>query len=472
MKRFPVLHRAIRLGAIGAAVAVACPGARAEGPPSGDSPIDARQAFDAAAQLQREGKLPEARAAFQALAADGTTSGKDNGDLRARARLNAAAIGIQQGGENLSAATADLGALESSDRLSPDLQGQTQYLLGLIEHAQAAALAESKPDEAIAGLKKAERRFRNAAALAPDLAGAAKNVDLTQRLIAAIEQAQREREQQKQQQGQQSKSRQQQSGDGQKQEGTQGDSQEQNGNQSSGSQKDRGGSSKGNQDSRQSGVQDQQQSGGDQATGESGQQQADAAKNGSRNAQDLDQLAKLAQEQRQAAEQSRGTPAEPKPSAQQQAEQQKDLSERTRKAAEQMRQRAQEAQSEHERQSLESAADKLDQANAAQHQAMQKMGEDASQVADAQQQAANDIAQAREIAQSATLGDEKPPEGETPQPQAAQGQPLKGQQGAPAGKAFSAAAAEILNKEQRERLLLERLRRLQSGRNPDVEKDW
>ena len=152
-----------------------------------------------------EGKPDEAIKSF--ALAESLDTASDNQMLRERARFNTA----------LAHFTA--GRPDDAAKLFRDLAGSTrdsalaasaQYQLGLIEHGRAVKSLESasrdtaadQADETLEFLRRAERHFRNAQGDATTANDARRNIDLTQRLIAAV---QRQREQQQKQQQQDNK---------------------------------------------------------------------------------------------------------------------------------------------------------------------------------------------------------------------------------------------------------------------------
>lgn len=352
----------------------------------------AREAFARGEKLLAESKPDDAARAFESAARFAADP-----RLADRAELNRGVALLRAGDSD--AAASVFGSIERAPHTTDaQVRAASQYHLGLIEHARAAAMIQppaqdpstqspapqrpaapapdrSNPatqvasfDEVLTTLRRAERRFRTAAELDPSLSDAARNVELTQRLIAAIkEEQQKQEQQQQQQQNDQQDQKQDQSGEQSDQQSDQGQS---------GQQKNSAGERSGERkDSDESGKQ------------QSGQQQSS------------DQTSDQKKAQNKAADKSKAQDAQP--------------------------------------------GDKDQDKNAQKQSGQQKQDAEAQRAKDEQAQAEREAQQAHE----------------------AQGEPKPVRQ-------FDPKAAQILDKEQREKAMLARLLRQLSGQPAQVEKDW
>lgn len=277
----------------------------------------AREAFARGEKLLSESKPEDAARAFASAAA----FAKDRG-LADRAELNRAVATLRAGDTDSAAAL--LGALERAPSTGDArVRASTQYHLGLIEHARAVAMisptaasSDSGPtgtqsvsptvsqqsssqgptdatqnssapgasyDEIIATLRRAERRFRVAAELDPSMRDAARNVEFTQLLIAALEEEQQKQEQQQQskdqEKRQQDQNEQQQGQQGEQNESDQQESEQGKADQKQGkSGKDQGARRDGSRDANEAQSADQSQQKGtqDKKSGDKSKQQQDA----------------------------------------------------------------------------------------------------------------------------------------------------------------------------------------------------
>jgi hypothetical protein len=154
-----------------------------------------------------QGKADDAIKSFSLAESLGTAS--ESQILRERARFNTALAHFTAGRPDDAAKL--FRDLVSSTR-DVALAASAQYQLGLIEHGRAVKSLESPSPDKEAGnadqilelLRRAERHFRNAQDDGATASDARRNIDLTQRLIAAV-QKQRDQEQQQQQQQQDNK---------------------------------------------------------------------------------------------------------------------------------------------------------------------------------------------------------------------------------------------------------------------------
>jgi Ca-activated chloride channel family protein len=330
---------------------------------------------------------------------------------------------------------------------------RARFNLGLLDAARAVEESQSDPKAAIKSLEQAERWFRNAR---PGLRGdertaAASNIESLQRARESLRRKVAEQEKQDQQQQQHQSSSQ--SNDS----GQSGDGQESNSDRSSDSQ------------------QDQQQ--GEQSPQSSPEQKS---------AEDLAELARqqeqAAADSQQAQQQQGQTPQQKQDQAQKLAQDQQQLSEQAEKLDEQLarqqaqaKAREQQAQGEEaearkqQSENLERSRERLDEARQAQARAEEQLRRGDTQAAE---QAQREAAEKLKDAARAALGiDQQQAEGqpqEQPQEQQAQEQQGKEEQ-----RAFDATAANILDREARQREAIRRfLKSQQRTRTPPVEKDW
>lgn len=338
---------------------------------------------------------------------------------------------------NLDAAEADLGAaLEQAQNDS--LRSAAAYNLGLIHASRAEQAAKDKPEAAIAELRKAERLFRTGFALSPADAGAARNVEVTQRRLAELEDRLRKQKEQEK------KDQQSQSGkDGKK-----------------GEQQKKAGDQKGQPNDQQ---QNQQQSG-------SPSERLDQL------AKEQDQQSKKSQEQ--AGKQAEQSPADRQETNQRQAKDQESLRDETKNASSQLRDMAEQQQDEKTRDELKAAADKLDKTQADQKKAEEDLTagkpEDASKSQDG---AAKKLREATANAKAAeqALAQQKQDEqqkGKEQEAKEAKPDPASDKQNGEPQRAFNATAAQILDREKQIRDQIDKYLRAMRTRTAPVEKDW
>jgi hypothetical protein len=345
----------------------------------------------------------------------------------------------------------------------PDaVRGRAAYNRGQIDFKRSQSAAEKDPKAALEALRRAERHFRTALQSLPSDADAARNIEVTQRTREALEeQLRRQQEQQKQQQQQQQNPQQQppqpdqppqdqpqqpsQSQQGQPQDGQK----NQNPNQQQQQQEKQDGSSTLPQDK----PQPEQGKGtlSDQINNLTKQQQSETT--ASR------ELADKA---------GRDKTAEDRNTTQQQhaegAKRQEDVRKESEEAEARAREEAAKESASERKQDLERAADALDRAQTEQRRAEEALRNSKPEdAAKHQREAAEQLAQARRLASGEKQDEQPPPEGDQAQPAEQAGEP----------RAFSRDAAEILDKERRERELFQRwVRSLRRDRPPPVEKDW
>lgn len=372
---------------------------------------------------------------------------------------NSAAVALARGCAHLSlsqAAEAEA-AFRKAEQLAlgrdDAIAARARFNLGLLDAARAAEEVRSDPRAAIRSLEQAERWFRNAR---PGLRGdqrtaAAANIESIQRAREALRRKIEEQEKQDQQQQQ----------------------------QQSGSQSD---------DAGQSG--DGQQGKSDQPSGSpQDQPQNEQSQQSSPEQKSAEDLAELARQQEQAAEDSQKaqqqqgqTPQQQQEQAQKLAQDQRQLSEQSGKLDEQLarqqaeaKAREQQAQGEEaealkqQSENLERSREKLDEARQAQARAEEQLRRGDTQAAE---QAQREAAEKLKDAARAALGiDQQQGEGEPQeQPQEQQAQDQQGKEGQ---RAFDATAANILDREARQREAIRRfLKSQQRTRTPPVEKDW
>lgn len=395
-----------------------------------------------AAELLVTGKHAEAIAAYDAL----IQSAGQSPPIELRLGRAAALAALQPGeGE------AELRELLASAS-RPEVQAAAAFHLGLLE-ARRGEPAPAKPSDGPAGgsaaptpseanaetaiktLKRAERFFRMSGALHAGDGGAAVNVDLVQRRIAAIQEQERERQEREKQQQQN------------KQQSQQGDK------------------------SQQSDQPNPSETGDPKPDQQQGDDQQGKNKDGSLS----DELKNLADQQQRAADET----AKQQPSPDQQAaaqkaaenaQRQRDLREKTREVSEKAKSQADASKRDQKREELDKAKQKLDEAQKAQSQAEQQLKDgNKEEAAKSQQQAADALRQAQQHA----AADEAAKQQEKDQQQAEQEAKEQPQQQAQQPqRPYDATAAQILD---RERWLREQLRRVQAqirSRTAPVEKDW
>jgi Ca-activated chloride channel family protein len=333
------------------------------------------------------------------------------------------------------------------------IASRARFNLGLLDAARAAEEVQFDPKAAIKSLEQAERWFRNARSGLRDdeRAAAAANIESIQRAREALRRKIAEQEKQNQQQQQQ------QSGSQSDDAGQSGDGQQGKSDQPSGSPQD-------------------------QPQGEQSPQSSPEQKS----AEDLAELARqqeqAAADSQQAQQQQGQTPQQQQEHAQKLAQDQRQLSEQSGKLDEQLarqqaeaKAREQQAQGEEaearkqQRENLERSREKLDEARQAQARAEEQLRRGDTQAAE---QAQREAAEKLKDAARAALGiDQQQGEGEPQeQPQEQQAQEQQGKDGQ---RAFDATAANILDREARQREAIRRfLKSQQRTRTPPVEKDW
>jgi hypothetical protein len=326
---------------------------------------------------------------------------------------------------------AEAGFRTIAARESSPLAASAAYNLGLIEAKRAEDSAQKSPQDAIDALKRAERQFRTALAGTPNDDAAAKNIDLVQRRIAALQKKQEEHkkqdEQKKQQQQQQKDSKQ---GESRK-------SDQQNGEQS------------------QQSNQDKQQ--GDQNLSDDLNKLAQQEDQQSKDSHDLNDKSQQGKSKEDMAKDQ-----------QQAAQKQEDLRKKTDEAKKKTESQSSKAQSQQEKDSMNKAKENLDKAEEAQKQAEEKLKNGDSKSAEQLQKDAAD--KLRQAAQQARKGEDAQKQQEQQQQQEAQAQ--QQEQGEKQGdKPFDATAAQILDQEKKIKEALARMQRQRSKPAP-VAKDW
>ncbi len=331
----------------------------------------------------------------------------------------------------------------------PNLAALARYNLGqtLLKQATTPAAADARqrgnaagaggaaggaPDyeQMIERLKAASRAFQGALELNPDDAEAARNVEIARRLMKDAEQKQQQQQQQQQ--------------NGQKQDQQSGDkSQQQDG---------------------QQGQQGQNQQ-GDQQSG-----QSQAQKDAQQHQQNADKLNDLAKQQSQAADSSKqsqqaGDESQKQQKAEQSKSQQQGVNQQTARQQQQMQQSQQasspsaQQQMDKARQEQQAASEALEQGDtkaAEEHQ--RKAAEALKQAASAEQQAAEQAARQA-----------KQEEAQRQQGKQADAEQAKEKNEEPK---YNETAAQLLDKERRQREMRQRILRALRGTPQPVEKDW
>jgi len=328
---------------------------------------------------------------------------------------------------------------------------RARYNLGLIEAARAAAQAEKDPEVAMKTLAQAERWFRNARPGLPEKERSA--------AASSVEQLQKAREALRRQVAEQKKQQQQDKQPGQSQSGDSG----QSGDGKSGPPGQ---------------PPTEPQSPNQPPQGQSEEQKA---------AEDLADLARKQDEAAEDSSKAEKQPPESKTAQQKQEESQKladaqrELSERAAELDQQLQkqQAAENAKPQQEQQpggpkpseqaeNLSRSRDRLDEARRAQARAEEQLRQSDTKGAE---QSQREAAEKIEDAARAALGIDQQP-GEEQGEAEAQEQPNAEKPGEPQ-RAFSAAAASILDREARTREAIRKfLKSQQRTRTPPVEKDW
>ena len=331
---------------------------------------------------------------------------------------------------------------------------RARFNLGLLDAKRSAAEAAKDPKAALKTLEQAERWFRNARAglTGTERTAAASHIESVQQAREALRKQIAEQESQQQpQQQQQSQSQSGGKGSGQQGKGQSGDPPQPNSEQ--------------NQDQ-----QNQEQSSPEQKSAED--------------------LAELARQQEKAAEESQKTeeqqgqsPEQKQQQAEKLAEEQKKLSDQAGKLDEQLQKQQAEANANEAKQqqqpdeqpgnkqsdNLARSRDKLDEARQSQARAEEQLRQgDTKGAEEAQREAAEKL---KDAARSALGLDQQQSEGE--QGEQPQEQQAGEQQGKEDQRAFNATAANILDREAKQREAIRRfLKSQQRTRTPPVEKDW
>jgi len=332
----------------------------------------------------------------------------------------------------------------------PATVAKARFNLGLLDASRAASQAKEDPKAAVKTLEQAERWFRNAR---PGLrneerAAAASHIESLQLAREALRKQIAEQEAKETPQENPPQSNTGQAGEGQSGDGKSG--------QPSGS------------------------------PGEQQQDQKQQAPPEQKSAEDLAELARqqeeAAKDSQQAQQQQGQTPEQKREQAEKLAEEQQKLSEQAEKLDEQLRQQqaqakaresaGQNGESQPENKpsdNLGRSRDKLDEARQAQARAEEQLRQGNTAAAE---QAQREAAEKLKDAARAALGiDQQPGEGEQePQPQEQQAGEQPGDQ---EQRAFNATAANILDREAKQRDAIRRfLKSQQRTRTPAVEKDW
>ncbi len=367
-----------------------------------------------------------------------------------------AAVALGRGCAQLAAGQS--AAAESSFRLAEQLTtggdesiaARARFNLGLIEAARAGSLAEKDARGAIKSLEQAERWFRNArpGLSAAERSAAASHIESIQRAREALRRKVEQEESQQNPQ-QQSQSQSGASGAGQKGDGKSGKSDQQSGPQ---------------EDSAQN----------SQKQGESPEQKS---------AQDLAELARRQEEAARDSQSAQGqdqSPQQKQEQAQKLADAQRALSEQTERLDEQLRKQQAEAKAAENAgeqkndqsgskpsENLARSRDKLDSARQAQARAEEQLRQGDTGAAE---QSQRDAAEKLRDAARAALGIDQQ-QGE--QQAQVQEQPQGQEQGKDGQREFNATAANILDREAKQRDAIRRfLKTQQRTRTPPVEKDW
>lgn len=314
-----------------------------------------------------------------------------------------------------------------------ELSARARFNLGqaLLKQASppSGAPSSAKPEETKARLEAAAQAFRSAYESKPDDTEAARNVEIARRMLKDFEEQQKKQEEQ---------SKNEQSKDG--------ESNEQNQDKSKDQQK-----------------QDQQSKGGKQDQKDQGGQQSGDA--GEQNQQNADKLKDLAEQQRNAADQTK------KAGEQQDAKKRND----ERQKAEQDQQSVSEKTEQQQKESSKSAGDdarqKMDAARKEQQAAQDAMKQGDDKKAEQHQRNASEML--REAAQAEQRKADQAREQQAEEDKAKQGDPKE--QGKDAQKQepkYDQTASQLLDKERKERDARQQILRALRGRPVPVEKDW
>lgn len=352
-------------------------------------------------------------------------------------------------------------ALAALDRPGvPDaVRGRAAYNRGQIDFKRSRSAAEKDPNAALEALRRAERHFRSALQSLPSDADAARNIEVTQRTREALEEQLRKQQEQQKQQQQSPQQQPPPQGDQPPQDQPQQPPQSQQGQPQDGQK---------NQNPNQ---QQQQQKPDDSSTPPQDKPQPEQGK-GTLSDQ-INNLTKQQQSETAASRDladkaGRDKTAEERNTTQQRhaegAKRQEDVRKQSEEAEARAREEAAKEPAPERKQELERAAEALDRAQAEQRRAEEALRNSKPEdAAKHQREAAEQLAQARRLASGEKQDEQPPPEGEQAQPAEQAGEP----------RAFSRDAAEILDKERRERELFQRwVRSLRRDRPPPVEKDW
>jgi hypothetical protein len=332
----------------------------------------------------------------------------------------------------------------------PTLRADARFNLGVLELQRAAGALKEQvgddrqkpvdPTQMLNGLSRAERQFRRSIDADPTSQGAADAAKWIERLQQKRQEVheliEKQRQQQQQQQKQDQNQQQQQGSDQQQQD------QQQQGQQQQQQQQQQGG---------EQGQQQQQQEDGKPKLPDLSQRMQDLARQQSQQSQNSQQAAGAKQSQQQ---------------REQRQQQQAELSQKTEQAAQQQAER----QAQQGKQPKpDPAQQKLDKARDEQAKAQEAIGRgDDKAAAEAQKKAAQQLMEAAQEAAKQEGQDQ-------PQPQEQEGEEQAQSSGDPSGQAqgrsaWDFTAAEILDKERREREILRRIRK--DNRRIFVEKDW
>ncbi len=368
---------------------------------------------------------------------------------------------------NTACAHLALGHLDEADKLlgtldSPatrgDLRGGVAFNRGQVEFERARLLAQKTPAEAIDALRRSERFFRSALESLPGDADAQRNVEVAQRTREALEQqVKKQKEQDKKKQGQ---------------EKGQPDQQDPNNQQGQKDTSDKQGSPPAkSKDPKQEPSpdakpqpQDQQEKAqpGDEKTGESSL--ADTINELTRKQQEESKKSSNLADRMSKPERDSAAREEDRQRQSEGAKEQESLRQKTEDAQKKSAELAANEQAAERKNALAQAGGELTKAQEQQRQAEQdlKNGKP-EEAARRQREAADHLAQARRLAAGEQPSDEQKAPEQTTSNEAAQEEP----------RSFDRDAAQILDKERKEREQLQRwLKSMQRGRPAPVEKDW
>lgn len=166
--------------------------------------VTPQEAMHSGLKQLAEGKPDDAIKSFEQ--ADALADPHRAAAIRESARFN---IGLAHAAAKRDADAAKVFQSLADSATNPGIASSAQYQLGLLEHASAVqGMSAKEPapiDQTIETLTRAERHFRNSLTGETTDDDARRNIDLTQRLIAALKKQQEEQQKQQEQQQQQNK---------------------------------------------------------------------------------------------------------------------------------------------------------------------------------------------------------------------------------------------------------------------------